>query len=246
MTYTFHEYSFLNRRRCLFPLTPSPVLHSLRFVPYSDPNERAYFWVADPDSVTPDLLDTPLTSRMYIDAGEVVRVRVEADEFYDDEPGPPKAQEGVMVNGQAKEREGRRAPYTITVRHSFTDCIARLDEIPDSSVPSPSKVLVPCRGGRTQGWRQWTRKVRSPRCGLLGLPLPWSFLDRHIACDVQRVYYPARWMVYGRRMSVSQRIEAAERTPLSQEYWVVATAQFQLRAYFHAVLDLHRSSIEST
>lgn len=53
---------------------------------------------------------------MYIDAGEVVRVRVEADEFYDDEPGPPKATEGVMANGQAKERENRRAPYTITVR----------------------------------------------------------------------------------------------------------------------------------
>lgn len=81
----------------------------------SDPNERAHFWVADPDSAISDLLDTPLTSRMYIDAGEVVRVRVEADEFYDDEPGPPKATEGVMANGQAKEREGRRASYTITV-----------------------------------------------------------------------------------------------------------------------------------
>ncbi|KIP04192.1 hypothetical protein PHLGIDRAFT_109926 [Phlebiopsis gigantea 11061_1 CR5-6] len=79
-----------------------------------DPNERAHFWVADPDSAISDLLDTPLTSRMYIDAGEVVRVRVEADEFYDDEPGPPKATEGVMANGQAKEREGRRASYTIT------------------------------------------------------------------------------------------------------------------------------------
>lgn len=49
---------------------------------------------------------------MYIDQGEVVRVRVEADEFYDDEPGPPKAAEGVMV-----KREARRPPYTIIVRH---------------------------------------------------------------------------------------------------------------------------------
>ena len=49
---------------------------------------------------------------MYIDAGEVVRVRVEVDEFYDDEPGPPKATEGVH---QAQTAEGRRAPYTITV-----------------------------------------------------------------------------------------------------------------------------------
>ena len=49
---------------------------------------------------------------MYIDAGEVVRVRVETDEFYDDEPGPPKATEGVH---QTPTLEGRRAPYTITV-----------------------------------------------------------------------------------------------------------------------------------
>ena len=59
--------------------------------------------MADLDSVAPDLLGTLLTSRMCIDASEVVRVRVEADEFYDDEPGPSKAQEGVVVNGQTKE-----------------------------------------------------------------------------------------------------------------------------------------------
>lgn len=47
---------------------------------------------------------------MYIDQGEVVRVRVEVDEFYDDEPGPPKAAEGVTV-----KREVRRAPYSIIV-----------------------------------------------------------------------------------------------------------------------------------
>jgi hypothetical protein len=47
---------------------------------------------------------------MYIDAGEILRVRVESDEFYDDEPGPPKALEGVQV-----EREARRAPYSIIV-----------------------------------------------------------------------------------------------------------------------------------
>ena len=47
---------------------------------------------------------------MYIDQGEVLRARVEADEFYDDEPGPPKAAEGVAV-----KREARRAPYSIIV-----------------------------------------------------------------------------------------------------------------------------------
>ena len=50
---------------------------------------------------------------MYIDAGDVVRVRVESDEFHDDEPGPPKAHEGVQ-----QAREIRRPPYTIMVRAS--------------------------------------------------------------------------------------------------------------------------------
>ena len=59
------------------------------------------------------LLDSALTDRMYIDAGDVVRVRVEPDEFHDDEPGPPKAHEGVQ-----QAREVRRPPYTITVRAS--------------------------------------------------------------------------------------------------------------------------------
>lgn len=58
------------------------------------------------------MLDSAVADRMYIDAGEVVRVRIEADEFYDDEPGPPKATDGVH---QAPTMEGRRAPYTITV-----------------------------------------------------------------------------------------------------------------------------------
>ena len=52
---------------------------------------------------------------MYIDTSEIVRVRVEADEFYDDEPGPPKAAEGVM---QVKA-ERRRPPYTIIVSFRF-------------------------------------------------------------------------------------------------------------------------------
>lgn len=74
-----------------------------------DPNERAHFWLPDSEATTPhELLESATTDRMYIDQGEVVRVRVEADEFYDDEPGPPKASEGVAV-----KREARRAPYSI-------------------------------------------------------------------------------------------------------------------------------------
>jgi hypothetical protein len=48
---------------------------------------------------------------MYIDQNEIVRVRIEVDEFYDHEPGPPKAADGVRV-----EQSGSKAPYTITVR----------------------------------------------------------------------------------------------------------------------------------
>ena len=50
---------------------------------------------------------------MYIDTTEIVRVRIETDEFHDDEPGPPKAAEGgVMV----AKTERRRPPYSIIVR----------------------------------------------------------------------------------------------------------------------------------
>jgi DNA-directed RNA polymerase III subunit RPC8 len=67
------------------------------------------------------MLDTPLTDRMYIDQGEVIRVRVEADEFYDFEPGPPKAQDGVAV-----KLEPKRAPYVIVVRSFLISVIVYL------------------------------------------------------------------------------------------------------------------------
>ena len=41
-----------------------------------------------------------------------MRVRVERDEFCDDEPGPPKATEGVLISGQGQVQ---RLPYTVTV-----------------------------------------------------------------------------------------------------------------------------------
>ncbi|KAI0923546.1 hypothetical protein AcW1_006470 [Taiwanofungus camphoratus] len=76
-----------------------------------DPNERAHFWLPNSEATSShELLDSATADRMYIDAGEVVRIRVEADEFYDDEPGPPKATEGV----QQAQSESRRPPYTIT------------------------------------------------------------------------------------------------------------------------------------
>ena len=54
---------------------------------------------------------------MYIDQGEILRVRVEADQFCDDEPGPQKFVEGVGA-----EAKGRvRAPYNVIV--SFFDAV---------------------------------------------------------------------------------------------------------------------------
>ncbi|KAF8196862.1 polymerase III polypeptide H [Mycena galopus ATCC 62051] len=74
-----------------------------------DPNEPAHFWLPTSDGTT-ELLDSPTVDRMWIDKGEVVRVRVEADEFYDDEPGPVKMADGVQVVREVQAR----APFTIT------------------------------------------------------------------------------------------------------------------------------------
>ncbi|KAG5650037.1 hypothetical protein H0H81_000987 [Sphagnurus paluster] len=85
--------------------------------PPSDPTDRAHFWLPDSpldSSQTHELLDTPVTARMYLDAGEPVRVRVEADEFFDDEPGPPKMADGVQVPRAAGVG---RAPYSVIVRY---------------------------------------------------------------------------------------------------------------------------------
>lgn len=85
--------------------------HHLIGLNRSDSKERAHFWLPGSEANSShELLDSPLTDRMYIDAGDIVRVRVESDEFHDDEPGPPKAHEGVQ-----QVQENRRPPYVITV-----------------------------------------------------------------------------------------------------------------------------------
>jgi hypothetical protein len=107
-------YTFLNLLLCMRRVYLSLVLFlaspSFPFT-HSDPNERAHFWLPESEATTShQLLESATADRMYIDQGEIVRVRVEADEFYDDEPGPPKAAEGIVI-----KREARRAPYTIIV-----------------------------------------------------------------------------------------------------------------------------------
>ena len=54
------------------------------------------------------LLSTPQAERMYIDASEIIRLRVESDEFNDDEPGPVKVVNGEVVRDEEREREWER------------------------------------------------------------------------------------------------------------------------------------------
>ncbi|KAL0950280.1 hypothetical protein HGRIS_010260 [Hohenbuehelia grisea] len=88
------------------------------FLPASsafDTKRRQHFWVPpefdDEGQEQPppaNLHQVEEDRRMYIEPGEQIRARVESDEFYDDEPGPPKALEGVAV-----QRVPRRSPYSI-------------------------------------------------------------------------------------------------------------------------------------
>ena len=107
------SYTFQNPAHCK-PHSPRSSAFYCQSQPHrapSDPKERAHFWLPGSEATSShELLDSPLTDRMYIDTGDVVRVRIEADEFHDDEPGPPKALEGVQ-----QAREARRPPYTVTV-----------------------------------------------------------------------------------------------------------------------------------
>jgi hypothetical protein len=116
--------------------------------------ERAHFWLPNSESASPtthELLDSPTSERMYIDQNEIVRVRVEMDEFWDDEPGPPKAQEGVHVR-----RELRRAPFSIIVRSFSSEgelglilCL--------HSAQLLNKALGLWHGGNRRKQKRWTK-----------------------------------------------------------------------------------------
>jgi hypothetical protein len=115
-TYLFPPLIYLNQAHCMFRHQTAHLFDPNH--PLSDPNERCHFWIPDSSlTSSTELLDTPVSERMYIERDEVVRVRVECDEFYDDEPGPPKLTEGVQV-----KREPSRAPYSVCVSKSLV-CI---------------------------------------------------------------------------------------------------------------------------
>ena len=112
-----HSYCFLASTKRIVCLSRFSHHYCRSSLNTSDPNERCHFWISESTlTSSTELLDTPVTERMYIERDEIVRVRVESDEFYDDEPGPPKLTEGVQV-----KRESKRPPYTICV--STTTCV---------------------------------------------------------------------------------------------------------------------------
>jgi hypothetical protein len=73
-------------------------------------------------------MDSPIVERLYIELDGTIRFRVDGDEFYDFEPGPPKATEGVRVD----LTKPKQAPYKIYVRPfscpvSLPSCLLFLD-----------------------------------------------------------------------------------------------------------------------
>ena len=78
---------------------------------------------------------------MYIDSGEVVRLRVEADDFCDDEPGPTKVSETAAAGAQ----QPRRAPYVVCVNQILLEGDLLLMHY--ASVRSQSRVLDLLHGG---------------------------------------------------------------------------------------------------
>lgn len=88
--------------------------HLITYSVPSDPNEQAFFWASQmPEKSTRlELLDGDKEDRFYIDAGNMIRFRVESDEFIDEEPGPPKALEGVRLE---LVKEAKRPPYSVIV-----------------------------------------------------------------------------------------------------------------------------------
>ncbi|KIM33099.1 hypothetical protein M408DRAFT_326752 [Serendipita vermifera MAFF 305830] len=77
-----------------------------------DFSRQKFFWSPslEEGATRLQLMDSPFGERLYIELDAPIRFRVEGDEFYDDEPGPPKASEGVRVD---LTREPKKPPYRI-------------------------------------------------------------------------------------------------------------------------------------
>lgn len=93
----------------------SPVLRSL------------IGFVTDEPPSTTQLLDTDVTTRLYLDRNEAIRIRVERDEFYDNEPGPRKAEAGHEE--RVEDEVDRKAPYSITVSKLIPGSFSVLSDV---------------------------------------------------------------------------------------------------------------------
>ncbi|PWY99433.1 hypothetical protein BCV70DRAFT_201001 [Testicularia cyperi] len=86
-----------------------------------DHQERAWFWLyeARTEAIAQDPLLSSPEERMYIDTGELVRLSVESDIFYDAEPGPrpaPSDQSSAAQNNHLNQHTQKDAKphYSIT------------------------------------------------------------------------------------------------------------------------------------
>ncbi|PVG02100.1 hypothetical protein CPB86DRAFT_752314 [Serendipita vermifera] len=77
-----------------------------------DSSRQKFFWspTLDEDATRTQLMDSPISERLYIELDAPIKFRVEGDEFHDEEPGPPKMSEGVRID---LTKEPKRAPYRI-------------------------------------------------------------------------------------------------------------------------------------
>jgi hypothetical protein len=113
---------------------------------------------------------------MYIDQNEIVRVRVEVDEFWDDEPGPPKAQEGVHVR-----RELRRAPFSIIVR-PFRLSVSWVPMSHLHSAPLQNRALGLWLGGSRREKKRW---MKNRMAGLVYMQY-WNPQSHSFRCQRQQ------------------------------------------------------------
>jgi hypothetical protein len=98
---------------CRFPSIPNTsIIALLHFLCGYTIIQRTRIFLELRDNVNSRTTDSPEAERLYINQIEIVRVRVVRDEFCDDEPGPPKATEGVPIRVQG---QARRLLYTVTV-----------------------------------------------------------------------------------------------------------------------------------
>jgi len=113
-------------------LSSTPVLHEVSPFTHSIADEQTYAWRPP---------DAPEESTFYFDVGELIRFRVESEEWHDHAPTGPtqsqKAKERLQQqrdhqrrNGQVANRDGetgfetaeeieRRAPYVVVVSSIF-------------------------------------------------------------------------------------------------------------------------------